>query len=178
MAKQENLGSLGAALGGASPLRPGFCGDIDMRIARDGTWYYRGTPIGRKRLVRLFASILSRDEAGDYWLTTPVEKARIRVEDAPFLAVALEVRGEGRGRLLCFRTNLDEEVCAGPEHPLRMRPRPGGGEKAPYLLLRDGLEALVSRPVYYELVALGGEEEAGGARRFGVRSGGHFFALD
>ena len=167
----------GADAGGAA-LPEGFCGGIDMRIARDGTWFYQGTPIGRKPLVKLFSSILSRDGAGDYWLTTPVERARIRVEDAPFLAVEMRVEGAGEGQTLSFRTNVDDWVEAGPEHPIEPRPRPGSGERAPYLHVRAGLDALIARAVYYDLVALGVEREANGAAAFGVWSGGAFFALD
>jgi uncharacterized protein len=178
--------SLRTALGGvAGPgtdadraaLPEGFCGDIDMRIARDGTWFYQGTPIGRKPLVKLFATILSRDEAGDYWLTTPVERARIQVEDAPFLAVEMRVEGAGEGQRLSFRTNVDDWIDAGPEHAIVPRPRPQSGELAPYLHVRGHLDALIARAVYYDLVALGVEREDGGAEEFGVWSGGVFFSL-
>ena len=121
-----------------------FEGDIEMRIARDGTWFYQGTPIKRERLVRLFASVLMRDEAGEYWLKTPVEKARIQVEDAPFLAVGMTVEGRGSGQRLIFRTNLGEEVTAGPEHRLRIEEDPESGEPRPYVALRDGLGALLT----------------------------------
>ena len=178
--------TLRAALGGVegpgagaerAGLPEGFCGDIDMRIALDGTWFYQGTPIGRKPLVKLFSTILSRDEAGDYWLTTPVERARIRVEDAPFLTVEMRVEGAGEGQQLSFRTNVDDWVVAGPEHAITPRPRPESGEFAPYLHVRGGLDALIARAVYYDLVALGVEREAGGATEFGVWSGGLFFPL-
>lgn len=162
-----------------------FEGDIDMSIARDGTWYYQGTPIKRERLVRLFASVLMRDETGDYWLKTPVEKARISVEDAPFVAVELRVEGEGEDQRLVFRTNLDEEVTAGPEHPLRVDEDAESGEPSPYVTVRQGLEALIARPVFYELadlaVAENGENgekgEDGEGDRLGVWSAGVFFPL-
>ena len=146
-----------------------------MRIARDGTWFYRGTPIGRLPLVKLFASVLRR-EGDDYFLVTPAERGRVAVEDAPFLAVAVERDGEGRGQRLIFRTNLDEIVTAGPDHPLRVETA-ADGEPAPYILVRPGLEAKLSRPVFYELAELGGEEEIDGAVQFGVWSGGAFFRL-
>jgi hypothetical protein len=159
----------------AAKLDPALiCGDIDIRIAADGTWFHEGGPIGRKPLVKLFASVLQRDEAGDYWLVTPVERARIRVDDAPFVAVEMRAEGSGRDQRLTFRTNIDSEVTADAEHPLEFRPRPGG-EPAPYLALGGGLEALVLRSVYYELVALGVSETMDGAERFGVWSAGSFF---
>ncbi|MBT3926192.1 MAG: DUF1285 domain-containing protein [Rhodospirillaceae bacterium] len=159
-----------------------ICGDIDIRIAADGTWFHEGGPIGRKKLVKLFASVLERDEAGDYWLVTPVERARIRVDDAPFLALEMQVTGSGREQCLTFRTNIDAEVMADAEHPLEFRPRPATahapeGEPAPYLNLGGGLTALVSRAVYYELIELGVEEERGGETKFGVWSGGEFFVF-
>ena len=154
-------------------------GDLDMRIARDGTWYYRGSPITRQRLVKLFASVLRRDDDGGYSLVTPAERGRIIVEDAPFVAVELMTEGEGRQRTLSFRTNLDEIVAAGPEHRLRVDTAENG-EPAPYLLVRPGLEALINRPVFYELVELAdAEREAGitAGEGVGVWSGGMFFDL-
>ena len=153
------------------------CGDFDMRIARDGTWYYRGSPIGRKPLVRLFSTVLRRDEAGGYWLVTPVERGRILVDDAPFVAVAMEVAGEEAGRQLTFTTNLDHIVAAGPDHPIRVAIDPDTGEPSPYVLVRDGLEALIARPVFYDLVELGEERGTAGQRELGVWSGGRFFTL-
>lgn len=162
---------------GAPTLDPALiCGDIDIRIAADGTWFHEGGPIGRKKLVKLFASVLERDAAGDYWLVTPVERARIRVDDAPFIALAMQVTGKGRDQRLKFRTNIDEEVTADAAHPLEFRPRPSG-EPAPYLSLGGGLTALVSRAVYYDLVELGVEQEQDGETQFGVWSGGEFFAF-
>lgn len=157
------------------------CGDFDIRIARDGTWFYHGTPITRKPLVKLFASVLRRDEQGEYWLQTPVEKGRIRVDEAPFTAVELAVSGEGRAQELSFRTNLDEWVVAGPEHQIRVTPDAKGDGRAagprPYVQVRAGLDALIARPVFYQLVELGesmAEEPAG---TYGVWSRGMFFAL-
>ena len=151
-------------------------GDLDMRIARDGTWFYRGSPIGRLPLVKLFASVLRREADGRYWLVTPAERGRIEVEDVPFLAVEVTVEGEGRDRQLIFRTNLDEFVTAGPDNPLRVETA-ASGEPAPYILVRDGLEARLARPVFYELVELGTEEPIGETTQFGVWSRGVFFRL-
>jgi hypothetical protein len=153
------------------------CGDFGIAISRDGTWYYHGSPIGRKPLVKLFASVLKKDEGGDYWLITPVERGKILVEDAPFTAVEVTAGGDGSRQVLRFRTNLDEEVDAGPEHPIRVDHDPESGAPSPYVLIRDGLEALILRPVYYHLVELGREERIGGEMQFGVWSKGQFFIL-
>src|SRR6516165_697680 len=161
-----------APVAGKRPLVD--CGDLEMRIARDGTWHYRGSPIGRLALVKLFASVLRREADGRYWLVTPSERGRIEVEDVPFLAVALMAEGEARDQQLIFRTNLDEFVTAGPDNPLRVETG-ANGEPAPYILVRDGLEARLARPVFYELVELGTEEEIAGALQFGVWSNGAFF---
>lgn len=148
-----------------------------MRIARDGTWFYRGSPIGRMPLVKLFSTVLKRDDKGEYWLITPVEKGRIAVDDAPFVAVELATSGAGRDQLLTMRTNLDEFVSVDQAHPIRVVHDPASGEPSPYVLVRDGMEARINRPVYYQLIELGEEREVDGARRFGVWSGGHFFVL-
>ncbi|HLI13037.1 MAG TPA: DUF1285 domain-containing protein [Alphaproteobacteria bacterium] len=161
----------------ASAAREPFCGVFDIRIAADGTWHYRGSPIGRKELVKLFASVLRRDAAGDYWLVTPVERGRIRVDDAPFTAVELTADGEGSAQRLTFRTNLDEMVVAGKDHPLRVSHDPGTGAPRPYILVRPGLEALVLRPVFYQLVELGVTLPRAGEENFGVWSAGQFFPL-
>jgi uncharacterized protein len=155
---------------------PPFCGDLDMRIAVDGTWFYQGTPIGRPALVRLFASILKR-EGEKYFLVTPVEKCGIVVEDAPFLAVELQVEGGGAGRQLCFRTNMDDWVACGPDHPLRFETEAATGGLKPYVHVRAGLWAKVTRAVWYDLVELGEEREVGGTEMFGVASGGEFYAM-
>ena len=155
----------------------GFRGDIDMRIARDGTWFYHGSAIDRKPLVALFASVLLRDEAGDYWLNTPAEKCRIQVEDAPFLAVEMSVTGSGREQSLTFRTNVDENVTAGPEHPIRVVSAPVTKEPAPYIHVRGGLDALIARAVFYDLVEIAIEQEIDGEKQLGVWSGGAFFPL-
>jgi uncharacterized protein len=153
------------------------CGDFDMRIGRDGTWYYRGSPIGRKELVKLFATVLRREEDGSYWLVTPYERGRIAVDDAPFTAVELAVEGEGREQSLLFRTNLDERVAAGREHPIRLSYDAASGEPSPYILVRPGLEALILRPVYYQLVELGAIEEWEEGGLLGIWSGGVLFSL-
>ena len=152
-------------------------GDLGMRIARDGTWFYHGSPIGRKPLVRLFASVLGRDENGAYWLTTPAEKGRVEVDDAPFLAVALEVTGRGRGQALRFVTSIGDAVTADADHPIRVAVAPRTGEPSPYVLVRDRLDALIARPVFYELVEHGIVEAVGGETQFGVWSAGCFFVL-
>ena len=155
---------------------PPFCGDMDLRITRDGSWHYLGTPIGRQALVRLFSTVLRRDPDGDFYLVTPVEKVRIRVDDAPFLAVGLEVDGEGESRRLTFVTNVGDRVTADAAHPLRVETA-DDGEPAPYLRVRDRLDALVSRAVYFELAELGHARAANDGIDFGVWSCGCFFSL-
>jgi uncharacterized protein len=159
-----------------APRRVVDHGDLDMRIARDGTWFYRGTPITRQALVKLFASVLRREPDGGYSLVTPVERGRVAVEDAPFLAVELTSDGTGRQRRLSFRTNLDEIVAAGPEHPLRVEAG-ANDEPAPYILVRPGLEARLNRPVFYELVDLADAERGASGNPFGLWSDGVFFDL-
>lgn len=156
---------------------PEFCGDIDMEIRADGTWFYLGTPIGRMPLVQLFSTVLRKDEDGKTYLVTPVEKVGIRVEDAPFVAVEMNVSGEGEGQILTFRTNVGDVVEAGPEHPLRFEDEPETGGLKPYLHVRGRLEALVARPVMYELVEHGEEIEIGGRTMFAVRSKGEVFPI-
>jgi uncharacterized protein len=146
--------------------------DIDIRIARDGTWYHEGGAIRRPALVKLFAGILKR-EGDEYFLITPVEKRRIRVEDAPFIAVAVTAEA---GKLT-FRTNVDDSVTAGPQHPIRVAFDDETGEPSPYVMVREGLEALIARPVYYELVGLGELAERDGRQALIVASGGAEFIL-
>ena len=165
--------------------------ELDMRIARDGTWYYRGSPINRLSLVKLFASVLRREDDGSYWLVTPAERGRVTVEDVPFIAVEVEVQGGdmkggtmqdghmqagGRDQRLIFRSNLDEIVAAGRDHPLRVETA-ADGTPLPYILMRPGLEARLARPVFYELAELGREEEIDSEIKFGVWSEGVFFEL-
>lgn len=151
---------------------PPFCGDLDMRIARDGTWFYLGTPIGRFGLVKLFSSILRKD--GDaYFLVTPVEKVGITVEDAPFVALDFEAEGEGRAQVLTFRTHVDDVTVAGPDKPIRVERDPETGEPAPYVLVRANLEALIDRKSFYRLVELGDHHDGW----FGLWSSGTFFPV-
>lgn len=154
-----------------------ICGDFGIAISRDGTWYYHGSPIGRKPLVRLFASVLRRDEAGGYWLVTPVERGRIVVEDVPFTAVEVTAKGEGKSQILRFRTNLDDEIEAGPDHTIRVDHDPASGTPSPYVHIRNGLDARILRAVYYHLIELGHEERIDGKLMFGVWSLGQFFPL-
>ncbi|MEM8570499.1 MAG: DUF1285 domain-containing protein [Pseudomonadota bacterium] len=153
---------------------PPFCGDIDIRIARDGTWYYLGTPIGREALVKLFSSVLKKED-GKYYLVTPAEKVGIRVEDAPFVAIDFSTEGEGRDQNVTFRTQVDDEAVAGPEHKIRVSRDAQTGEPSPYVMIRSGLEALIDRKSFYRLVELGCEEQVTGIRYFGLWSGGIFF---
>jgi uncharacterized protein len=154
---------------------PPFCGDLDMRIAGDGTWFYMGTPIGRPALVRLFSTILKR-ENGKHFLVTPVEKVGIRVDDAPFMAVEMRIENDARGRLLRFRTNVDDWVTCEPGHGLRFE-RAADGGLTPYLHVRADLWAKVTRALYYDLVDMGEERMIDGEEMFGVESGGEFFAM-
>jgi uncharacterized protein len=155
---------------------PAYCGEIDMRIAADGTWFYQGTPIGRPALVKLFASILKR-EREKYFLVTPVEKCGILVEDAPFMAVELQVDDGEAGRQLCFRTNVDDWVVCGAGHPLRFEQDAATGGLKPYIHVRSDLWAKVTRAVFYDLVDLGEAREIDGTRMFGVASAGQFYAM-
>ena len=167
--------SAGAPIGETWTNSAENCREFAIRIARDGTWFYHGSPIGRKPLVRLFSTVLRRAPDGSFWLVTPAERGRIEVEDAPFTAVALEVRGTGRNQTLAFRTNVDDEVTADAAHPIRVAEN--DGEPRPYVLVRDGLEALILRPVFYQLVDLAVERPEGDQTVLGVWSGGSFFAL-
>jgi len=151
------------------------CGHFDMRIGRDGTWYYRGSAIQRKPLVTLFSSVLKRDENGQFWLETPVERGRIDVDDAPFVAVALDISGSGESQMLTFHTNLDETVTAGRDHPIRVETDAETGEPSPYIHTRDGLDALIARSVYYQLADLAVSRQDDDV--LGVWSSGIFFEL-
>jgi hypothetical protein len=155
---------------------PAYCGDIDMRIAADGTWFYQKTPIGRPALVKLFASILKR-EGDRYFLVTPVEKCGIAVDDAPFMAVELRIDDAPGGRRFVFRTNVDDWVACGPDHPLRFEPEAATGGLKPYLHVRRDLWAKVTRALFYDLVDLGEERDVAGAAMFGVASAGEFYAM-
>ena len=189
--RQANAGQTGALDGIADHARkeggkkgpppvhlwnPPFCGDLDMRIATDGTWHYLKTPIGRPALVKLFASVLKR-EADNYFLVTPVEKCGITVDDAPFLAVEMRIEEGANGRVLNFRTNVDDWVACGPGHALRFEPEPGTGGLKPYLHVRRELWAKVTRTLFYDLVELGEERNIDGNQMFGIVSGGEFYAM-
>jgi hypothetical protein len=164
---------------GAPPVHlwnPPFCGDLDMRIAADGTWFYLKTPIGRPALVKLFSSVLKR-EGDKYFLVTPVEKCGIIVEDAPFLAVELRVKHGEAGKVLHFRTNVDDWITCGSDHRLRFERQAATGGLKPYLHVRRDLWALVTRALFYDLVELGEEREVSGERMFGAISAGEFFPM-
>ena len=168
------------AKGGLPPVErwnPPFCGDIDMEIRADGTWFYMGTPIGRQPLVRLFSTVLRKDEDGRTYLVTPVERVGIRVEDAPFLAVEMAVAEADGERQLTFRTNVGDVVVVGREHPLRFEVVGEKRQLKPYLHVRGRLEALVSRAVMYDLVELGEVIEIDGVPTFAVRAGGEVFSV-
>ena len=178
------LARLGAALGslpqrGPAPVErwdPPYCGAIDIRIAADGTWFHNGSPIRRDKMVRLFASILRAEPDGSIRLVTPVESVGIAVEDAPFVAVEMAVDGAASDRRISFRTNVDDLVAVGPEHPLRFEQGPAGALK-PYLLVLGGLWALVSRALTYDLVEMAEEREFDGQGWLGVEAGGVFHRI-
>ena len=175
-----NAGKAAGSGKGLPPVdlwNPPFCGDIDMRIATDGTWFYMGSPIGREAMVRLFSSVLRRDEDGATYLVTPVEKCRIRVDDAPFLAVELHAEGRGADQRLTLRTKVGDIVEAGAEHPFRFVIDPANDGIKPYVLVRGRLEARLNRPVMYQLIDLGEEAEVAGERWFGIWAGGSFFPI-
>jgi len=155
---------------------PEFCGDLDMRIARDGTWFYLGTPIGRMPLVKLFSSIIRKD-GDDYFLVTPVEKVGITVEDAPFVAIDFDVDGAGKDQTISFTTQVDDTAIAGPEHPIRVVRDAKTGEPSPYVLIRANLEALIDRKSFYRLVDVGVHAEFERQSWFGVWSSGVFFPI-
>ncbi len=182
--QDPTLARLGAALGalpkrGPAPVamwNPPYCGEIDIRIAADGTWFHNGSPIRREKMVRLFASILRAEPDGSIRLVTPVEAVGITVEDAPFVAVEMAVDGAGSERRISFRTNVDDLVAVGPDHPLHFEEGTGGALK-PYLLVRGGLWALVSRALTYDLVALAEERESEGRLWLGLEAGGCFHRI-
>ena len=177
----ESLASSARAVqkGGLPPVHlwnPPHCGHIDMRIARDGTWFYMGTPIGRPELVKLFSTILRKDD-DRFVLVTPVEKVGITVDDAPYVAVDFETSGTGADQVLTFETNLGDVAVAGADHPIRVERDPDTGEPSPYILVRARLEALIDRKSFYRLVDVGTHHEIDGASWFGLWSGGQFFPI-
>jgi len=181
VASAENLASAvkEASKKGPPPVHlwnPDFCGDLDMRIARDGTWWYLGTPMGRKELVKLFSSIIRKD-GENYFLVTPAEKVGITVDDAPFVAIDFEVSGEGHDQILTFTTHVDDVAIAGPENPIRVVRDAETGEPSPYVLIRANLEALIDRKSFYRLVEIGTHEDLVGESWFGIWSSGQFFPV-
>lgn len=168
-----------AAKKGPAPVHlwnPDFCGDLDMRIARDGTWFYLGTPIGRMPLVKLFSSIIRKD-GDDYFLVTPVEKVGITVDDAPFVAIDFDVDGAGQDQKISFTTQVDDIAVAGPDNPIRVERDAKTGEPSPYVLIRANLEALIDRKSFYRLVDIGVHSKFEGEDWFGVWSKGVFFPI-
>lgn len=168
-----------AAKKGPPPVHlwnPDFCGDLDMRIARDGTWFYLGTPIGRMPLVKLFSSIIRKD-GDDYFLVTPVEKVGITVDDAPFVAIDFDVNGAGQDQEISFTTQVDDIAVAGLDNPIRVVRDAKTGEPSPYVLIRANLEALIDRKSFYRLVDIGVHSKFEGEDWFGVWSGGQFFPI-
>tara|TARA_R110002096_G_scaffold414611_1_gene615791 strand:- start:23918 stop:24493 length:576 start_codon:yes stop_codon:yes gene_type:complete len=182
--KKENTDSIVQAVTKASkkgppPVHlwnPPFCGDLDMRIARDGTWFYLGTPIGRAPLVKLFSSIIRKD-GDDYFLVTPVEKVGITVEDAPFVANDFDVENAGDDQVITFHTHVGDIAVAGDENPIRVVRDAVTGEPSPYVLIRANLEALIDRKSFYRLVDIGMTQKHDGIDWFGVRSSGTFFPI-
>ncbi|MGB3177932.1 MAG: DUF1285 domain-containing protein [Albidovulum sp.] len=177
----ENLAAAAKAAGKKGPppvhlWNPPFCGDLDMEIRRDGTWFYLGTPIGRHGLVKLFSSIIRKD-GDDYFLVTPVEKVGIRVVDAPFVAVDANATGQGPEQMIRFVTNVEDEITAGPDHPIRVMRDAITGEPSPYILVRTNLEALIDRKTFYRLVELGAHADHDGTSWFGLWSDGQFFPV-
>lgn len=156
---------------------PEFCGDIDMRIASDGTWFYMGTPIGREKMVKLFASVLRKDADGKTYLVTPVEKIGIEVEDAPFVATQVEVAQDDSGQYVCFTTNVGDRVVADKDHPIRVDVDRKTGEPRPYILVRGRLEALIARNAYYELIERGKVIDGNGTSGCTIVSKGIPFSL-
>lgn len=161
----------------ALPLSADGAGEFPIRIARDGTWFYRGSPIQRKELAKLFSTVLRLDNEGRYWLKTPAEQGLIQVEDAPFTAVELEISGKGRYMVLKFRNNFDDWVTADANHPISVRQNPETGEPSPYIRMRDNLDALIVRSVFYEIAEAAAPYERGDRVVLGIWSAGEFFEL-
>lgn len=156
---------------------PPYCGDIGMEIHRDGTWFYGGSPIGRKPLVKLFSSILRYDDDGKHYLVTPVEKILVTVDDAPFVATLMTISGAGAQQNLHFTNNVGDEFVAGKDNPMRFEFDASSGEPSPYVRVRANLDALIARPVFYDIVEHGVTFEVDGVQQFGVWSGGVFFSI-
>ena len=176
LASLQREASAGRGLPPVEKWHPAHCGEIDIRIARDGTWFHLGSPIGRKELVRLFSTILRKDPDG-YVLVTPAEKMRIMVEDAPFVAVLLDVQAAGRDQTLSFTTNVGDVTQAGPSNPIRVETDPVTAQPAPYVHVRKGMEARIARAAFYQLADLSVAGDGEHAGWLGVWSGGAFFRL-
>jgi hypothetical protein len=176
LASLQRETAAGRALPPVERWNPAHCGDIDIRIARDGTWFHQGSPFTRRELVRLFSTILRKDPDG-FHLVTPGEKMRIQVDDAPFLAVLLRTDGEGETRRLTFTTKVGDETVAGADNPIRVETNVETGEPAPYVHVRRGLEARISRNVFYQLADMAVPGDGKYAGQLGVWSEGHFFPL-
>lgn len=172
IATAARMAAAGKGLPPVESWNPPFCGDLDIRISRDGTWFYLGTPIGRPELARLFSTILKR-EGDQYFLVTPVEKVGIRVDDVPFLAVDFDVTGDGMSQVLIFATSMGDRALAGPDNPIRVTRDADTGEPAPYVHIRAGLEARIDRKSFYRLVEIGAHHDGW----FGLWSGGAFFPV-
>ena len=181
MAKQDPAPNNLTEVIKSAGFRPGRAGEEDchfgITIAKDGTWYYRGTPIRRLALCKLFSTVLRKEQDGSYWLVTPAERGRIDVEDAPFTAVAMHAEGSGRDQVLRFRTNLDHEIEAGDRHAIRVELDHDSRTPRPYVEVRDRLDALIVRAVFYDMVDLAVEGDVAGVRQLGVWSGGVFFPI-
>ena len=177
LAQVDSLAKKSKGLPPVHLWNPPFCGDLDMRIAADGTWYYMKSPIGRKPLVRLFSTVLRHDEDGKYYLVTPVEKVGITVDDAPFLGVLMRVEGHGETQVLHFTTNVGDEVTVDEKHPLRFETEKETQGLKPYVVVRARLDALIGRAVLYDLVELGTEHEVDGRVLYGVWSSGQFYPM-
>lgn len=156
---------------------PRFCGDMDMVIKRDGSWHYMNSPMGRASMVRLFSTILRHDEDGCFYLVTPVEKVRIQVEDAPFVAIVVDVECAGREQVLTFRTNVGDEVRLDEEHPFRVDIEPSSEEPSPYIRVRDRLDALIHRNIFYQLVEMAEIQALDGKEWYGIWSCGMFYPM-
>lgn len=176
LSKNSTIGGLGP-VGYTPSERQIICGDIDMRIDTAGLWHYLGSPIGRKELVRLFSTVLYRDDIGEHWLITPAEICRIDVEDSAFMAVEMNVKTEDNKQCIYFRTNLDAEVMLDDNHPLWIKTDPDTAEPRPYIVMDGGFDARLTRAVFYELVDNGVEETIDGEQIYGVWSNGTFFPI-
>lgn len=173
----DRAGRDGQASAPVEHWEPDYCGDIDMRIASDGTWYYMGTPITRERLVRLFATVLRKDADEQTYLVTPVEKIGIHVDDAPFLAIEMHHEGRGHSARITCRTNVNDVVTIGPKHPIRFETDPQNGGLKPYVLIRGRLEALLARPLVFELISYAVEYQVDDVLQFGIWSDNMFFPI-